>query len=120
LYLPVDAQSQDTIARRDFGEWVIKHIDCWLAFARRPGLGIEKMEEIILVTGCHRTKSWFNVAFLEGHTDAQVPFTIKEKYDPAVGVKRQFSAWRAQGAVCNWSPEEEVCQITRNEFCDND
>ena len=78
------------------------------------------MEEIILVTGSHRTKSWFNVAFLEGHTDAQVPFTIKEKYDPAVGVKWQFSAWRAQGAVCNWSPEEEVCHITRNEFCDNE
>ena len=77
------------------------------------------MEEIILVTGCHRTKSWFNVAFLERHADAQGSFRMKEKYDPAVRVKRQFSAWSAQGAVCNWSPEEEVCRITRNELCDN-
>jgi len=31
---------------------MLKHIDRWFAFARRLGLGIEQMEEIILVTGC--------------------------------------------------------------------
>jgi len=34
LYLPVDASRQDTLARRDFGRWMIKHIDYWFAFAR--------------------------------------------------------------------------------------
>jgi len=73
------------------------------------------MEEIILVTGCHRTKSWLNVAFLEGYTDAQVSFSIK-MYDPVIGVNRQFSVRNTGGAVCNWGPEEEVCRITRNDF----
>jgi hypothetical protein len=112
LYLPVDAQRQDTLARRDFGNWMIRHIDSWFAFARRLGLGIEQMEEIILVTGCHRTRSWANVTFLEGHTDAQASFKIKEEHDPATGVKWQFSPLSAQGAMCNWGPEE-VCQVVK-------
>jgi hypothetical protein len=40
-------------------------------------LVIDQMEEIILVTGCHRTRSWANVAFLENQVDAQVSFGVK-------------------------------------------
>jgi hypothetical protein len=115
LHLPVDAQRQDTLARRDFGQWIIKHIDSWLAFARRLGLGIEQMEEIILVTGYHRTRSWANVAFLEGHTDAQASFKIKMEHVPAIGVKWQYSSESSQitrGAICNWGPDE-VCQFAK-------
>jgi hypothetical protein len=55
----------------------VKHIDSWFAFARKLGLGIEQMEEIILVTGCDRTRSWTNVAFLGGQADAQVSFGVR-------------------------------------------
>ncbi|KAI9511932.1 hypothetical protein F5148DRAFT_1280314 [Russula earlei] len=74
LSLPVHAQRQDTLARGDFGRWIVKHIDRWFVFARRLGLGIEHMEEIILVTGCDLTRSWANIVFLGGQTDAQASF----------------------------------------------
>jgi hypothetical protein len=38
-------------------------------FARGFGLGIEQMEEIVLVTGLHLTRSWANIVFLEGHAN---------------------------------------------------
>ena len=113
LYLPVDAQRQDTLARRDFAQWMVKHIDCWLSFARRLGLGIEQMEDIVLITGCHSAKSWANVAFLGGQTDAQATFRIKVEYGAAIGAKWQFSPWGIHGAICSWSPDE-VCQLPRN------
>jgi hypothetical protein len=34
------------------------------------------MEDIILVTGTHRTRSWTNVAFPGGQVDAQVSFGV--------------------------------------------
>lgn len=118
LYLPVDASRWDTLARRDFGQWMIKHIDCWLAFARQLGLGIEQMEDIVLVTGCHRTISWANAVFLEGHTDAQASFKVEVVRDPAITVKWQFFPSRTRGAVCSWSPEgknlpEDQCIFVR-------
>jgi hypothetical protein len=111
LYLPVDASRRDTLARRDFGQWMIKHIDCWFAFARQLGLGIEQMEDIVLVTGCHRTMSWANVAFLEGHTDAQASFAVEVVRDPAKTIKWQFFPFHARGAMCSWGPEGKVRQL---------
>ncbi|KAH8991260.1 hypothetical protein EDB92DRAFT_1778594, partial [Lactarius akahatsu] len=63
LYLPIEATGANTIANADFGKCIIRHIDRWLEWARQLGLGIGRMEDIILVTGTHRTRSWTNVAF---------------------------------------------------------
>jgi hypothetical protein len=112
-FLPVPAQRQDTIARGDFGQWIIKHIEIWLAFTRRLGLGIEKMEDIILVTGFHRTRSWANVAFLESQTDAQVSFGVEvaDADGPGISIKWRTSPGRVRGAVLSWGPDGKVCQL---------
>ena len=45
------------------------------------------MEEIVLVTGCHRTKSSANVAFLEHQGDAQVSFGVTGVDDSETSIK---------------------------------
>lgn len=102
------ARREDTIALGDFIRWIVKHIDIWFAFARKLGLGIEQMEEIILVTGCDRTRSWANVAFLGDYVDAQVSFGVQaEGPDPCINF--QFSPENARGAVLRHGPEGTVC-----------
>ena len=105
LCLPVDARRQDTRARGAFGKWIIQHIDSWFAYAQDLGLGIDRMEEIILVTGCHRTRTWANTTFLEGQTRAQASFGVKVN---GVNINWQFSLGSAHGAVCSWGPEGNV------------
>ena len=63
LCLPIQAKGENTVARTKFGKWIIKNIDRWFAWARQLELGVERMEDIILVTGTHRTRSWTNAAF---------------------------------------------------------
>ncbi|KAI0303225.1 hypothetical protein BC826DRAFT_890256, partial [Russula brevipes] len=77
LSLPVPALRRDTLARGDFGKWIVSHIDLWFAFTRRLGLGITRMEDIVLVTGSHLAKSWANIAFSEGHGKQQVSFGVQ-------------------------------------------
>ncbi|KAI0289465.1 hypothetical protein BC826DRAFT_610352 [Russula brevipes] len=120
LFLPVQAQRQDTVARGDFGRWIIKHIDRWFAFTRRLGLGIGQMEDIILVTGCHRTRSWANVAFLESQQDSQVSFEVDVAGvdGPDTNINWKFSPERIRGAVLNWGPDgknlpEDQCVFIR-------
>ena len=112
LYLPVEARSQNTRARGDFGKWMLKHIDRWFAFARDLGLGIDQMEEIILVTGCDCTRSWANVTFLEGQTHGQASFGVKVVQGRDSSINWKFSPRNTEGAVCNWGPEGnlKVCQ----------
>ena len=85
----------------------MKHINSWFAFARKLGLGIERMEEIILVTGCDRTKSWANIAFLENQADSQVSFGVRVE-SPEPSITFQFSPENARGAVLRHGPEGEV------------
>jgi hypothetical protein len=90
LSLPVPAQSEDTASLGDFGNWMVKHIDSWFAFARGLGLGLNRMEDIILVTGRHRAKSWINVAFTQRRPDAGVSFDIEVTSDSQVHLEQQY------------------------------
>jgi len=103
----VAARRVDTVARGDFKWWIVKHIDSWFTFARNLGLGIEQMEEIILVTGCDLTRSWTNVAFLGGQADSQVSFGVNVEGPDTINF--QFSPENARGAVLCHGPEGTVC-----------
>jgi len=60
---------------------MIAHIDAWFAFTRSLGLGVDRMEDIILVTGRHLTKSWINVAFNQRRRNAGVSFNAQVSSD---------------------------------------
>ena|SRR5579863_9187739 len=109
LFLPVEAHSQDTLAWGDFAKFIVKHIDTLFAFTKRLGLGIEQREEIILVTGCDRTKSWANVAFLGCEADAQGSLGLKVDPD-GDSIEWQLSPRNIQGAVLNKGPGGKVCR----------
>ncbi|KAH8976973.1 hypothetical protein EDB86DRAFT_3012178, partial [Lactarius hatsudake] len=116
LSLPVKAQRKDTIARGDFGKWITKNIDSWFAFAQRLGLGIEHMEDIVLVTGHHRTGSWTNIAFFE---NSRVTLGVQVT-GGGVGasVNWQVSPEHIQGAMLSEGPSgrdlpEDQCIFVR-------
>jgi hypothetical protein len=88
---------------------MIKHIDSWFAWIRQLGVGIDRMEDIILVTGTHRTRSWTNVAFPGGQVDAQVSFGANvAARGEIVAINWQFSHEYSRGAVLNYGPNGEV------------
>jgi len=108
LALPVPAQSEDTVALGTFGDWMVKHIDTWHAFARAIGLGI-KMGDIILVTGHHRAKSWINVAFTQGGPgrNAGVSF-VQASSDSNVYIEQKY----VRGGQLKLGPTGKVCLCT--------
>ena len=116
ICLPIQAKGEDTVASADFGKWMIKHIDCWFAWARHLGVGIDRMEDIILVTGTHRTRSCTNVAFPGGQRDAQASFGAKvDRRGENVTINWKPSQNR--GAVLNFGPDGEVRLFAIRNLC---
>jgi hypothetical protein len=97
------AHRKDTTARRAFAKCIIKHIDEWFAFARECDLGISR-EDIILVTGCHLTRTWATIAFLE--EGEQVSFGVQ--VSGVSDVMWQFTREGAQGVAYNRGPSGQV------------
>jgi hypothetical protein len=87
----------------------VGHIDTWFTFARNLGL-VQQMEDIILVTGCDVTRSWTNIAFLGGCTNAQVSFGVQvdSPVGPDSSINFQFLPERGRGAVLHSGPEGPV------------
>ncbi|KAI9440174.1 hypothetical protein BJY52DRAFT_1129192 [Lactarius psammicola] len=108
LSFPVVARREDTVSRDHFRKWIIRHIDTWLAFTQMHGLGIE-MEDILLVTGCHRTRSWTNIAFNEVQAGAQLSLKVDVADALGANVHWGISNVRIQGTVHNQGPSGEVC-----------
>ncbi|KAI0248870.1 hypothetical protein BJV78DRAFT_1363247 [Lactifluus subvellereus] len=102
LSLPVPTQSNDTLARGEFAKCILKYIDVWFAFARGLGLGVTRMEDIILVTGRDLARSWANVAFSKSNEGEQV--TLGVQVSPGGGVEWQIPHEHVQGGVVNYGP----------------
>ena len=47
-------------------------MDSWFSFAQRRGLGVERMQDIVLVTGCTLVTSWGAAAFMSSTLSAEV------------------------------------------------
>jgi hypothetical protein len=105
LSLPLQATRENTVVREGFGKWMIKHIDQWFSWILNRELGIDNMEDIVLVTGTDRTRSWANIAFLGGQVDARVSFSVEATHSR---INWKFSPERKTGAVWNWGPSGEV------------
>lgn len=104
MFLPFSAQREDTVARGEFGRWIVKNINIWFAFARNLGLGINGIEDIILVTGRHRARSWVYATFYESQPDAQVSFGVRVSSNSSVHLE-----WRdVRGGELKLGPSGEV------------
>jgi hypothetical protein len=104
----VAARREDTVSQAHFGTWMTRHIDSWLAFTQWHGLGIG-MEDIVLVTGCHRTKSRSNIVFYDNQVKSRVSLRVRT---PAIGtVHWQVLSQRIQGAMLSHGPSGEVCGV---------
>lgn len=109
LCLPIQATRRDTVAMADFGRWIINHIDLWFSWTRQLGLVVERMEDIVLVTGTHRTRSWTNVAFPGDQYDAQASFGAKvDNQGHCVSIRWEFSHEDNRGVVLNCGPDGMV------------
>ncbi|KAH9163709.1 hypothetical protein EDB89DRAFT_482130 [Lactarius sanguifluus] len=106
LSFPVIARREDTVSQDHFRKWIIRHIDSWLAFTQVHGLGIE-MEDIILVTGCHHTRSWTNIAFNEVQAGAQLSLKVDVADALGANVNWGVSNVRIHGTVHNQGPSGE-------------
>ena len=107
LCLPIPARGQDTLASADFGKCIVRNIDFWFSWTQRLGLVVERMEDIILVTGSHLARSWTNVVFPGDQEDAQASFGAKvDQY--GLSIHWEFLHEQNRGVVLNFGPAGEV------------
>lgn len=63
LSLPHGGLSEDVIRTKVFDYYIRDNVDSWFRWSKREGFPIERMEDLVLVTGCTLATSWVAVVF---------------------------------------------------------
>ena len=63
LSLPYGGRRMDVIRTKVFEDYIRDNVVSWFDWSRERGLPVERMEDLILVTGCTLVTSWAAAAF---------------------------------------------------------
>jgi hypothetical protein len=72
LILPHDGTQEDVIRTKVFEDYIRDNVDNWFSFAHRRGMGVERMEDLILVSGCTLVTSWGAAVFADSVADGEL------------------------------------------------
>jgi hypothetical protein len=72
LSLPDGGYREDAIRTKAFEEYIRNNVVSWFNWAQENQLGVEHMEDLILVSGCTLVSSWAAAAFVGNNADAEV------------------------------------------------
>jgi len=61
-----------------FEDYVRDHVDGWFNWAQNNKLGVERMEDLILVTGCTLVTSWAAATFVDNTFEAEISLTSRK------------------------------------------
>jgi hypothetical protein len=73
LSLPNGGHHEDVIRAQAFEDYIQHHVDSCL----NNRLGVERVEDLILVSGCTLVTSWAAAAFLDDTMDAEISLTSR-------------------------------------------
>jgi hypothetical protein len=63
LSLPHGGHHEDAIRTKAFEDYIRDNVVSWFAWARSNDMGVERMEDLILVTGCTLVTAWAAATF---------------------------------------------------------
>ena len=72
LSLPNGGCRHDVIRTKVFEDYIRDHVDKWFNWAQNNNLSVERMEDLILVTGCTLVTSWAAAAFMDNTFEAEI------------------------------------------------
>jgi hypothetical protein len=97
LYLPAEGVREDVLRTKVFEDYIRDNVASWFAWSQKNGLGVERMEDFILVTGCTLAKSWAIAAFCDPTAESKVSLSVESHRDG-----RASFTWRnIHGSVMN-------------------
>ena len=78
MSLPNGGYHEDVIRAQAFEDYIRGQVDKWFNWARHNGLGVERMDDLILISGCTLVTSWAAAAFVDDTMDAEISLASRK------------------------------------------
>ena len=85
LCLPNGGRRLDVIRTKVFEDYIRDHVDSWFNWARNYHLWVERMEDLILVSGCTMVTSWAAAVSLDNDFKSEAEISLTSRTLSNVG-----------------------------------
>ena len=85
MSLPKGGYHEDVIRAQAFEDYIQNHADSWFSWAQKNRLGVERMEDLVLVSGCTLVTSWAAAAFVDDTMNAEISLASRTLNNGGVG-----------------------------------
>ena len=72
MSLPNGGHREEVIRTKVFEDYIRDHVVSWFSWAQKNRLGVERMEDLILVSSCTLVTSWAAAALVDYNMEAEV------------------------------------------------
>jgi hypothetical protein len=72
LSLPHGGRREDAVQMKIFEKYIQDNVVSWFTWAQKNQLGVERMEDLILVSGCTLVTTWAAAVFMDHTMSAEV------------------------------------------------
>ena len=72
MFLPHEGYREDIVRKKAFENYIRDNVFKWFTWTQDNELGVERIEELILVSGCTLTTSWAVAAFVDNTMDSEI------------------------------------------------
>ena len=99
---------KDVIRTKAFEDYIRDNVVSWYTWAWNNNLGVERMEDLILVSGCMLVTSWAAATFVENTMEARISLASR----PLNNVAAIFVWTNNQGPVVHHNGQiDPVCSL---------
>jgi hypothetical protein len=77
LSLPNGGHREDVIRTKVFEDYIRDHVDSWFNWAQKNRFGVDRMEDLILVSGCTMATSWGAAACVDNTYEGEISLTSR-------------------------------------------
>ena len=78
LCLPNGGHHEDVIRAQAFEDYIQGYVVSWFTWAQKSRLGVKRVEDLILVSGCTLVTSWAAAAFVDDAMDAEISLASRK------------------------------------------
>ena len=81
MSLPHEGDRKDVIRTKAFEDYIRDNVVKWFSWTQKNKLGVERMEDLILVSGCTFVTSWAAAVFVDHSVEAEISLSTKPIFD---------------------------------------
>ena len=77
MFLPNEGYREDIVRTKALEAYIKDHVVDWFTWTQDNDLPVERIEELILVSGCTLATSWAVAAFIDNTREAEISLTSR-------------------------------------------